>query len=143
MSTDRHLKVDAQTLTECFLIGLKKAEATMKVKTQKGMRSALLPLSRRYRAYRQYGIKRLNSKFATDTCYFTTKSLHQNIGAQIFSNKCGFAVNYNIPKANGNNVGSALLSFINEYCAMLHLTFDGVAVQKGSKTKFINAIRKH
>ena len=45
MSTDRHSKAYAQTLTEIFLIGPKKAEATMKVTTQKGMQSALLPLS--------------------------------------------------------------------------------------------------
>ena len=93
VSYERHTQFNARTISERFVIGPKKAEETLKVTTQKGVRSAILPISRRYRADRQYSVKRLNGRFATDTCYFKSKTFNQSIGSQIFSHKNGFAVN--------------------------------------------------
>ena len=69
VSMERHMKATIDTLVENWCIGPRKALATMHATTQRGTRSAILPLSRRYRADRQYNIKRLNSKFATDTIW--------------------------------------------------------------------------
>jgi hypothetical protein len=49
-SFDRHSKVNAHNLSQLWGIGINRAKATMKCTTQRGVRSALLPLSRRYRA---------------------------------------------------------------------------------------------
>ena len=46
-------------------------------------------------------------------------------------------------KENGENVGNSLNDFIHEYGAPYHLTFDGVAVQVGSKTKFVDYLRRN
>lgn len=67
VSTERHSTITAETLAERFLIGPDRARATLKATTQKGLRSAILPISRRYRADRTYDVKRLNGKFASDT----------------------------------------------------------------------------
>ena len=64
---ERHMKMSAEVLADRFDIGLERARQTLKATAQRGTRSALLPISRRYRADRQFGVKRLNGKFATDT----------------------------------------------------------------------------
>jgi hypothetical protein len=71
---DRHIQVNAQNIASMWGIGINQARATLQCTTQHGVQSALLPLSRRYRADRMYNLKRLNSKFATDTFYSDHKS---------------------------------------------------------------------
>jgi hypothetical protein len=50
VSTERHEKVSAELLADRFGIGTKRAQRTLRVTTQRGVRSAILPISRRYRA---------------------------------------------------------------------------------------------
>ena len=78
VSRERHRQLSAESFAEVWLIGPNRAKATLSVTTQNGVRSAILPLSRRYRADRMYHTKRLRGKFATDTFYPTTKSLYGN-----------------------------------------------------------------
>ena len=52
ISNERHISVTPEELSERWGIGLTQATNTIKVTTQKGTRSAILPLSRRYRADR-------------------------------------------------------------------------------------------
>ena len=85
ISTDKHSKVTEMTLEEQFGIGLDRARATLRSTTQKGIRSAIMPLSRCYKTDRIYFTKRLMGKFATYTLFYKTKTLHKNIGSQIFS----------------------------------------------------------
>ena len=58
-----------------FGIGIDRANYTVKATLQRGTRSAILPISRRYRADRQYGVKRLKGKFYTDNLWGKSKSL--------------------------------------------------------------------
>ena len=74
VSEERHSKFNEDTLANRFGISGKKARATLEVTHQKGTRSALLPLSRRYKADRRYKLRRLEDKFATDT-FYAKKSL--------------------------------------------------------------------
>ncbi len=62
--------------------------------------------------------------------------------SQIYSHKCGFKTAYHISQVNNEQVGQSLNDFIFEYGAPSHLTYDGAAVQVGSKTTFQEAIRK-
>ena len=80
VSHETHSKISAETLSERFLVGLPRARATLKATTQHGVRSAILPLSRRYRDDRRYAQRRLLGKFSTDTFYATT---NLNLGDQI------------------------------------------------------------
>ena len=69
VSDERHVKVSAELIAERFGIGPARAQRTLRVTTQRGIQSAILPISRRYRADRVFGVRRLNGKFATDTAY--------------------------------------------------------------------------
>ena len=46
-------------------------------------------------------------------------------------------------RVNAENVGYSLGSFIYNYGVPERLTFDGAAAQIGSKTMFMDLIRKH
>ena len=48
VSDKRHNKLSAESISELWCIGLKRAQATIDATTQTGVRSAILPLSRRY-----------------------------------------------------------------------------------------------
>ena len=53
--------MSAEVLADRFGIGLERARQTLKATTQRGTRSALLPISRRYRADRHFGVKRITA----------------------------------------------------------------------------------
>lgn len=142
VSLDRHTTVTADTLAERFIIGPEQARATLRATLQRGLRSAILPISRRYHADRMFNVKRLQGKFSTDTLWGMIKSLRGNAATQLFSNKAGFVVPYHLQKANSENVGNALANFVHDYGAPESLTFDGAAVQVGSKTRFMEVIRR-
>ena len=143
VSDERHAKVTAEMIAEKFGISIPRAQRTLRVTTQRGVRSAILPISRRYRADRMFSVRRLNGKFATDTAYGKVKSLRGNVGSQLFSHKCGFKACYPLQKIDGNNVGDALTQFISDYGVPERLTFDGASVQTGPKTRFMDAIRRY
>ena len=143
VSNDRHLKVSADKLAEMWCIGPKRASATILATTQKGIRSAILPISRRYRADCIYHLKRLDGKFATDTFYPEFKSLNQNTCAQVFSHKGGFAICYPMPRASGDTIGQALRDFSHDYGVPSHLTFDGASAQVGKDTLFMRTIKQY
>ena len=78
MSQDWKSFVDPDSFSDKCLIGRQQAQQTIQVTTQRGIHSAVLPLSRRYRADRFYQRKRLDGHFYTDTYYARSKSLHSN-----------------------------------------------------------------
>ena len=107
-STERHVNMSAEVLADRFGIGLERARQTLKETNQIGTRSALLPISRRYRADSQFGVRRLNGKFATYTIWAKSKTLRRNVASQIYNHKCGFNVAYHLESVNGENVGYSL-----------------------------------
>ena len=135
--------MSAEVLDNRFGISLDRARQTLKATTQRGTRSALLPISRRYRADRQFGVRRLNGKFSTDTIWAKIKTLRRNVSSQIYSQKCGFNAVYHLESANGENVGYNLSKFVSDYGAPEHLTFDGAVVQVDRNTNFQNTIRNN
>ena len=140
-SKERHVGVSAQELSERWFIGLAQAHDTIKVTTQNCKRSALLPLSCRYRADRVFERPLLRGDFYTDTMDGRSKSLDGNRYAQIVANKDFFAVAY--PMANKSSAGESLRRFIHEYGRPEKLTFDGSQEQCGRKTEFMANVRKY
>ena len=100
VQSKRHSSVTPQELSERFGIWHAQAQKTLRVTTQRGLWSAILPLYRRYRADRMYEVKRLAGKFAIDTLYYKLKTVYQNIAAQICSHKCGFTKPYQLAKVD-------------------------------------------
>jgi hypothetical protein len=140
-SDKRHSGVSAKDLSERWFIGLSQAQETIKVTTQNCTRSAVLPLSRRYRADRVFEKPLLRGDFYTDTMDGRCKSLNGKQYAQVMANKDFFAVAY--PIARKSEAGDALRQFINEYGRPEKLTFDGSKEQCGPKTEFMSNVRKY
>ena len=130
-----------EDLSNMWGIGLSTAKSTLSVTTQKGIRSAVMPLSRRYRADRIYRVPRLEQRFYSDTVMGRHKSLTGNTCAQIFTTKDHFIVAY--PMESKSKAGEKLKFFIAEYGAPTHMTFDGSKEQTGRKSLFMETIRKY
>src|SRR5210317_261495 len=96
-SSKRHPRVTPEMLSERWGINAKRARAALRTTLQRGMRSAILPLGRRYRADRMHDWPILAGQFSTDIAYFKCKSLCGNIVSQIYFHKSGFYTNYNMP----------------------------------------------
>jgi hypothetical protein len=123
MSSDRHSSVTPEELSERWCIGLEQARNTVRVTTQKGTRSAILPLSRRYRADRVFERPLLRGHFYSDTMDGRHKSLDGNKYAQVFANKDFFGVAYPMEAKSG--AGDALRQFVYDYGRPEKLTTDG------------------
>ena len=137
---ERHSQVNASELSDRWCIGLAQATNTIRVTTQKGIRSAILPLSRRYRADRVFERPLLRGRFYTDTLDARTKSLDGNRYAQIFANQDFFAMAPNgaqIVRWGRPETVRARLGRPEK------LTFDGAADQCGKKTEFMKTVRKY
>ena len=133
-STNRHSDVTASDISERWGISLAQANKTIKATTQKFLRSATLPLSRRYRADRVFSRKTLNGEWSTDTMDGRVKSLDGNRYAQVFANKSYFAKIY--PMDSKRKAGDALKLFCQEFGVPEKLTFDG---SKEQRSKNIHA----
>ena len=105
--TDRHYKISAEVLADRFIIGIDRENATLKSTLQRGTGSAILPIRRRYRADRQYGVKQLKGKFSTNTIRGKSKSIQSKAITQVYSHKFGFTTVYHIDKANNENFSIA------------------------------------
>lgn len=140
-SSKRHAGVTAQELSERWLIGLTQAHETIKVTTQNCVRSATMPLSRRYRADRVFEKPLLRGDFYTDTMDGRCKSTHGNKYAQVFANKDFFAFSY--PLTSKSEAGDALRQFIHDFGRPEKLTYDGSQEQCGKKTEFMKNVRKY
>ena len=141
VSNERHSQVSPEELSDRWCIGLAQARNTIKITTQKGVRSAILPLSRRYRADRVFERPLLRGQFYTDTMDARTKSLDGNRYAQVFANQDFFAVAY--PMEHKSSAGEGLRQFVHDFGRPEKLTFDGSAEQCGKKTEFMKNVRKY
>ena len=110
---------------------------------KRGTRSAVLPLSCRYRTDRMYHQKKLRGpKFYTDTLFGRCKSLSNNTCAQIFTNEHQFVKAY--PMESKTMAGQALRrQFIRDFGEPEKLTSDGASEQVGVNTDFKKNVRKH
>ena len=97
-SGNRHSDVSPRDLAERWCISLPQAMKTLKKTTQKFIRSALLPLTRRYRADRMFHRKTLAGTWSTDTMDGRVLFLDGNRYAQVFSNNGYFSKIYPMDK---------------------------------------------
>ena len=141
ISKERRGTVTAQSLSERWFIGLSQAKKTLASTTQRMIRSAILPMARRYRADRMFERPRIKGVVYTDTMDGQYKSLDGNGHAQVFANKDFFAVAYPIEKKSG--AGDALKQFISDYGVPDTILCDGSKEQTGKRTTFRELVRKH
>ena len=140
-STDRHGDVTATMLSERWHIGIAKAKNTMKATTQRVVRSAILPLARRYRADRMFERPRVRGIVYTDTMDGRYQTLDGNRHAQIFATSYNFVVAY--PMERKTDAGEALKRFIADFGVPDTIISDGSQEQTGKRTVFQDQVRKH
>ena len=140
-SQSRHSDVSPQELSERWGISLKAATNTLRKTTQRFLRSAVLPLSRRYRTDMMFERKTLRGQWSTDTMDGRCKSLDGNRYAQVFANKSYFSRIY--PMDSKKKAGDALRLFCQEFGVPEKLTFDGSKEQTKKGTQFMKQVRRH
>ena len=133
--------VSATDLSERWFIGLKQATQTIKSTSQRLLRSAILPLARRYRADRMYEHPRLHGVIYTDIMHGHFKSLEGNKYAQIFATEDYFAAAY--PMESKALASDALKEFITDYGVRDKIIMDGAGEQTGKRSSFMEQVRKH
>ena len=140
-SKSRHSSVTPDDLSERWSIGLKRAKDTIRKTTQRILRSALLPLARRYRADRMYERPRIRGVVYTDTMDGQHKSLDGNKFAQVFATDFHFSAVY--PMESKGHAGEALKQFITDFGVPDKIICDGIKEQTKRGTTFIEQVRKH
>ena len=140
-SSERKSTVSASDLSERWFIGLKQATQTIKSTSQHLLRSAILPLVRRYRADRMYERPRLHGVVYTDTMHGHFKSLDGNKYTQIFATEDYFAVAY--PMESKALAGDALKEFITDYGVPDKIIMDGAGDETGKRSTFIEQVQEH
>ena len=139
--TERKQNVSAADISERWFIGLQQAANTIKATAQRLLRSAILPLARRYRADRMYERPQFRGVIYTDTLNGRVTSLDGNRYAQVFATTDFFATVY--PMDTKAKVGNALKEFITDFGVPNKVVMDGASEQTGRKTMFMQQIRKH
>ena len=140
-SKERHSTVTPSDLSERWCIGLGQAIQTLKATTQQLVRSAILPLARRYHADRMFVRPRIHGTIYTDTMNGYYKSLDGNKHAQIFANESFFATAY--PMEHKSSAGQALKQFISDFGIPDIFVCDGAAEKVGKRTEFQATVQKH
>ena len=140
VSHARHFKESAELIDELWCIGINISQATLGATTQRGIKSAILPLARRYRADRVFSMRWLNARFATDTLFSDVKSINQNTCTKVFSHKVSFNTTYPMVSSTGELLGYFYRDFRHDFGIPEHLTFDGYSEQVGRNTLFMKTV---
>ena len=140
-SRECHSGITPADISEQWYVGLSQANTTLNATTQRLVRSALLPLSRRYQADYMYERLHIRGTIYTDTMGGWHKSLDGNKYAQVFANDSFFAVSY--PMDKKSSAGQALKQFIADFGIPDQNVCDGLGEQTGKRTEFAATVRKH
>jgi len=140
-TSERHHGIDARLLSLKWGIGLEKARDTIKHTTQYNIRSAVLPLTRRYRTdLLSQRLKRLSTRFYTDTMFSKVgTSLRGNTCAQVFTDGNGAVFVY--PMKSKSEAGNQLLKLIQQIGVPSELHRDR-APEMGGDSKFNRICRE-
>jgi len=141
-TSQRHDGVDTSLLSLKWGIGLQKAKDTIKYTTQQNVRSAILPLTRRYRTdLLSQRLRRLNTRFYTDTMFSKIgTSLRGNTCAQMFTDGNGAVFAY--PMQSKAEAGTQLLNLIQQVGIPNEIHRDG-APEMGGISKFNKICREY
>ena len=141
-SSERHSAVTAEEISERFQISLKQARDTLKGTTQRGVRSAVLPMFRRMRTDRFYQHTKLRGTFGCDEMHGRTTSLSGNNYCMVYADKKMFIDCYSMHTKNGTDTGNSLKAFGHDWGYPEELVYDGAKALTGAGTLFQQTIAK-
>ena len=105
LSKNRHSSTTAEDLSKRWGLSISQAALTLKVTTRKLTRSAIMPLTRRYRADQMFDVRSIHAKMSTDTMDARFHSIHDEKYFQVFGNKKIFVEAYTINKKSDFHLG--------------------------------------
>ena len=142
LTSDRHHEITPELIAQKWGCGISTARNTLEHTTQLGVRSAIGPLTRRYRTdLLQLHHRRLNTVIYTDTMFAKEKSLKSNTCCQIYTDGKGFI--WANPMKKKAEAGDTLNRFIQDIGIPLELRYDGSKEQCGPDSKFQRTILKN
>ena len=137
----RHTVVTAEGLCKTLNLGLETARNTLRMTTQHGARTAVRPITRRYRVdHLALNRRRLGGQFYTDALRGPVKSLNGNQYAQVFTNGRYTAV---VPIKQKGDAGKALNQIIDDVGVPDKLRADLAGEQYGDSTEFMRLVRRY
>ena len=144
LSSARHTNTTPEDLSEIWNISIEQAKMTLDATTQNHVRSAIMPLSRRYRTDRMFEPKRLLGTMASDTMDPKCKSIHGDYRyTQVYGNKQMFCEAYPIKSKSEDDVGASLKRFIVDYGAPEEMVTDGSKEQTSKNAQFQAILRQN
>ena len=136
----RHSPVTAENLSRMWNVGLDTARRTLRATTQQGIRTAIHPITRRYRTDQLHlHRKRLNATFYTDTLFSKVQSLRGNKCAQVFTDGRFTAV---YPLTTKQHAGDALRELTIDVGVPDTLVADQAGEQTGRHTEFARQVQQ-
>jgi len=139
-TSERHSSVNYENLSRKWNIGLETAKRTLQVTTQRGVRTAVHPLHRRYRVdHLHLNRRRLNGDWFTDTLFSKVVSIQGNTCAQVFTNGNFTTVH---PLDSKSKVAQALTEFADDVGIPDSLLSDGAPEVIGPKTDFMKEVNR-
>ena len=140
-SATRHSVVTPELLSRQWSIGLDTARQTLRATTQNGIRTAIHPITRRYRVdHLHLHRRRLNRTFYTDTLFSRVTSLRGHKCAQVFTDG-SFTTVY--PMHSKKEASDALRMFIQDVGIPDTLMADLAGEQTGDDTEFIKQAKRN
>ena len=142
ITKDRHHGISAELISRKWGIGIEKACQTLKCTTQLSIRSAILPLTRRYRTdLMSQQLRRLSTTWYTDTLFAKEKSLTGNSCAQLYADGQGFINIY--PMESKDKAGETLKSIVRDVGIPNTIISDNAPEQTGKNSTFQQTCRKY
>ena len=130
----------AEQIAKKLHIGIETAQNTVRVTTQNGIRTAVHPITKRFRTkQKQLRYNRLNTQMYSDTLIADTKSTRGNKYGQVFVNPESFTKF--IPMRQKGHAGHALGEFFRDIGVPTRMHVDNAKEMTGPKTKWMELIR--
>ena len=141
ITSERHSSVNFENLSRMWNIGLETAKRTLQVTTQRGVRTVVHPLHRRYRVdHLHLNRRRLNGDWFTDTLFSKVISIQGNTCAQqVFTNGNFTTVH---PLVSKGKVAQALTEFADDVGIPDTLLSDGAPEIVGPRIEFMKEVNR-
>ena len=137
----RYFSTTPEDLSKRWRLSKAQATLTLEATTQKLVRSAIMPLARRYRVDRMFDVRQVHGMMSIDIMDTRWNSIHAEKYLQVFGNKELFFEAYPIKRKADCHEG--LETFVRELGAMEWLIYGEAPEQIGRKTEFQPTMRKY
>jgi hypothetical protein len=139
-TSERHSSATFENVSRKSNIGLETAKQTLQLTTQRGIRTAVHPLHRRYCVdHLDLNRQCLNGDWFTDTFFLKVTSIQGNACAQVFTNGSFTTVH---PLDSKAKVAPALTEFANDVDIRVSLLSDGAPKIVGPRTDSMKEVSR-